>query len=294
MSTLAYYLDDFLSDLARRARPNTVRAYRSDLTQAATLLPGDLAALTLTAIEAFLVAGSAAPSTQNRRAARLARFFRWAQRQGYCATNPVALREVPRTAQRLPRPVRRESDLRALESAIAAAPDPYRLLFTLLRETGMRAGEVVGLCVGDVVLERGREGLHVREAKNHQERTVLLGADSTPKSLRLLRAWLRAHPDEPEHAPLFRSNRGTRLSYDALEYQWKKLCAKTGLVRDDGRPRYTLHQLRHTRGSELVQQGVGMEMVQRVLGHRDIRSTQGYADLEEVQLREVLERASRR
>ncbi len=63
---------------------------------------------------------------------------------------------------------------------------------------------------------------------------------------------------------------------------------------EEGRPRYTLHQLRHTRGSELVQQGVGMEMVQRVLGHRDSRSTQGYADLEEVQLREVLERASRR
>jgi integrase/recombinase XerD len=50
-----------------------------------------------------------------------------------------------------------------------------------------------------------------------------------------------------------------------------------------------LYQLRHTRGTELVEEGKPLEIVQRVLGHRDIRSTQGYADLSEAQVREVLE-----
>jgi integrase/recombinase XerD len=49
-----------------------------------------------------------------------------------------------------------------------------------------------------------------------------------------------------------------------------------------------LHQLRHTRGTELVEAGKALEIVQRVLGHRDIRSTQGYADLTEAQVRAAL------
>jgi integrase/recombinase XerD len=67
-----------------------------------------------------------------------------------------------------------------------------------------------------------------------------------------------------------------------------------GLVDDKQCIRYTLHQLRHTRGSELVRQGKPVEIVQRILGHRDIRSTQGYAELDDQQLREALERVGQR
>jgi site-specific recombinase XerD len=58
-----------------------------------------------------------------------------------------------------------------------------------------------------------------------------------------------------------------------------------GLDDDAGKPRYTLHQLRHTRATELVEQGQRIEIVQRVLGHRDPRSTQGYAELNEALMR---------
>ncbi len=90
---------------------------------------------------------------------------------------------------------------------------------TILRKTGMRAGEVRALTIGDVALVAGREALHVRDAKNRSERMVVLGPAATPKSLRGLRAHLRERKSEPPHAPLLRSNRGTRLSYDALYYQ---------------------------------------------------------------------------
>jgi site-specific recombinase XerD len=53
--------------------------------------------------------------------------------------------------------------------------------------------------------------------------------------------------------------------------------------------RCTLHQLRHTRATELLEQGQRIEIVQRVLGHRDPRSPQGYADLTERQVRAALE-----
>ncbi len=93
---------------------------------------------------------------------------------------------------------------------------------------------------------------------------------------------------------LFRSNRGTAVSYDALHYQWAKLCTVAGLIDEAGAPRYTPHQLRHTRGSDLIAQGQRIEIVQRVLGHRDIRSTLGYAELQESQVRAALEQPDRR
>jgi len=154
----------------------------------------------------------------------------------------------------------------------------------------MRVGEVLYLRWGDVILDAGREALRVREAKNGLERTVIVGPTATPRTLRGLRAARRALGRAPsDHDILFRSNRGTRVSYEAIHYQWAKLCQAAGLVDTSGGPRYTPHQLRHTGGSELIAQGQRVEIVQRVLGHRDIRSTLGYAELQEAQVRAPLE-----
>jgi integrase/recombinase XerD len=65
-----------------------------------------------------------------------------------------------------PRPIREQQEQRALDTAIGAAPQPYRLIFTVLRETGMRVGEVLELRWGDVTLDNGREAFRVRKAKN--------------------------------------------------------------------------------------------------------------------------------
>jgi integrase/recombinase XerD len=292
MTTIAAQIDRFIADVSTRQglKPNTLKAYRADLRLVAQVIQGPLNQVTREEIESFL-ATCAAASTRSRRAASLSRFFAWARRDGLCARDPTADLESVRGAQRLPRPVRPGDDLRAVERGITAAPQPYRLIFTLLRETGMRISEVLGLDVGDVTLEPGREGLHIREAKNRVERIAVLGPGATPQSMRGLRTHLKAIGAQPPHAPLFRSNRSTRLSYDGVRYQWEQICLARGLVDAEGRPRYTIHQLRHTRGSELLEQGKSLEIVQRVLGHRDIRSTQRYADLSEAQVRAALERS---
>lgn len=289
METLADLRPAFLAAMARRLRPNSLRAYKADLTIAATHLPQPIAQLTPDQVDAFLADPAVARATAGRRAATLRRFFQWAIRAGHAQRNPLDLVEPLAQERRLPRPVPAGAPRKDVAQVIAAAPQPYRLIFTLLRETGMRVSEALGLNLGDVNLEPGREGLRVREAKNKSERVVTLGPNSTPKSLRGLRAHLRELTGLPLTTPLFRSNRGTRVSYAAAQYQWAQRCARAGLVEDGGALRYTLHQLRHTRGTELLEEGKPLEIVQRVLGHRDIRSTQGYADLSEAQVRAALE-----
>ncbi len=136
--TLASELDSFLADARHRRglSENTITSYRCDLLAAATALPAPLDIIGTADIETFLVSREEKPGTTNRRIASLRRFFHWAMRQGYCDRNPVDLIETKREDEHLPRPIRSDEDLRALDVAIATAPQPYRLIFSILRETG--------------------------------------------------------------------------------------------------------------------------------------------------------------
>jgi integrase/recombinase XerD len=185
-------------------------------------------------------------------------------------------------AEHRPQPIASEAERRALDHAIAASPQPYRLIFTLLREIGMRTDEVLNLNVGDVILEPGREVLLVRDSKSGTKRMVVLTPDAMPRSLRGLRSWVRdlAEPLAPD-TPLFQSSRGNRASYDTLHRRWIQVCKQARLVDlEDGRevPRYTLHHLRHTAAAELIA-FYPEQVVRRILGHRDPRSTRRYVEI---------------
>lgn len=287
-ATLLSELDTFLGDMRDRRglASNTIASYRYDLRTAAQVLTAPLTNITHQQVEAFLSGRQERPSTTNRRVASLSRFFTWALTHGLCDQNPMVLIETKQDDVRLPRPIH-DADLPALDGAIAKAAQPYRLIFTLLRETGLRADEVLRLNVGDVSLEPSREGLLLREAKNNRERMVVLNADLMKRSLRLLRSTLRDLGPVDASMPLFRSNRGTRISYDTLYYQWHRLCAAAHLLAPAGKPCYTIHQLRHTAGTAFIRD-YPEHIVSRMLGHRDPRSTRRYTEITEDQVRAVL------
>jgi site-specific recombinase XerD len=294
-AAIADLVDLFCSHMAGKGRSaNTLRAYRSDLRDAAAWLPGPAATITTADLESYfqsLTTAGLAPKTRNRRLGTLTAFFRWMQQRELRVDNPADLLDAATEDRALPRPVVL-ADRRAIDQAIAAADERARLVLWLLRETGMRAGEALGLDVGDVDLTPGREALALRGTKTNQDRIVVLTPDSHPKSLRGLRARLKELGPAP-HQPLFVSSRKQRLDYDTLHYHWGQALIAAGLVDADGAPRYTLHQLRHTHATELLAEGVPERLVQRALGHTDPRSTQRYAQLDDAQLREALSRRRR-
>lgn len=292
--TIRSLLDAYLASLRHRGhRASTLRAYRGDLTAAATAFPQAIVDLHRGDLEAWLAEATAA-STQARRLASLRGFCAWCLAHELITRDPTLGLEARRTNKRLPRPVKGDADRRALDAAIAGYDQPYRLIFTLLRETGMRVGEVLALNAGDVTLAPGSEGLHVRDPKNRVERVVILGPNSTERSMRMLRRYLKALSDVPTTQPLFCSNRGTRLRYGTVLYHWGKLCTTVGLLDEAGAPRYTIHQLRHTTATELLENGHKVETVQRRLGHKDIRTTMGYAEVSDARVRADLEGGPRR
>jgi integrase/recombinase XerD len=282
--TIASELECFLSEIQgeQGLSANTITSYRCDLRTAAALIPAPLETISTGAIKAFLEGRNEQPGTTNRRIASLGRFFRWAISKGLTLHNPVVEVGARYHAEHRPQPIANETERRALDNAIAGSPQPYRLIFTLLREIGVRTDEVLNLNLGDVILEPGREVLLVQDGKSGTKRMVVLTSDAMPRSLRGLRTWVRELGEElPPETPLFQSSRGNRASYDTLHRRWVQVCKQARLVDfEDGKevPRYTLHHLRHTAAAELIA-FYPEQVVRRILGHRDPRSTRRYAEI---------------
>ncbi|MFV9503393.1 MAG: tyrosine-type recombinase/integrase [Oscillochloridaceae bacterium umkhey_bin13] len=282
--TIATELEAFLSDIQREHNlsSNTITSYRCDLRTAASAITQPIEAITTPDIKEFLDNREEQPGTTNRRIASLGRFFRWAIDQGLLLHNPIEQVDARYHAEHRPQPIASEAERRALDAAIANCSQPYRLIFTLLREIGVRTDEVLNLNLGDVILEPGREVLLVQDTKSGTKRMVVLTPDAMPRSLRGLRSWVRDLEEGlPPETPLFRSSRGNRASYDTLHRRWVHVCKQARLVDivDDREvPRYTLHHLRHTAAAELIA-FYPEQVVRRILGHRDPRSTRRYAEI---------------
>ncbi len=166
--------------------------------------------------------------------------------------------------------------------ALLAAPDLAswygrrdRTLLLLALQTGLRVSELIGLDCRDVVLGTGA---HVRcQGKGRKERANPLRKDS----VHALRAWLGERPGHDDQ-PLFVSNRGDRLSRDAVERIVRKhvqlASAQCPTLKSK---RVSPHVFRHTAAMELLQNGVDRAVIALWLGHESVETTYVYlhADL---------------
>lgn len=161
--------------------------------------------------------------------------------------------------------------------ALIGAADPAswsgrrdRTLLLLAVQTGLRVSELINLACGDVALG---PGAHVRcMGKGRKERSTPLRKDCA----QVLRTWLseRAGADAD---PLFLSNRGDRLSRDAVE----RIVRKHAELASNTSPtlkgkRVTPHVLRHSAAMQLLQNGVDRTVIALWLGHESVESTQRY------------------
>jgi integrase/recombinase XerD len=255
---LPRHVADFLADLEQADRsPHTLRAYAADLRHFAAHHRGALADVDAACLRAyFATLAGLAPATRARKQAALASFLGWAYRHDLIAADPMGkVARVEAILKAIPRVQRRD-----------------RLLFRLLYATGLRIGEALGVHAEDLDLTADDERLTVT-GKGGRRRTILL---DDPALVRELRAHLGAGGRDPARArgPLFRALKGGRggpLRYQSIHERWARYCAAVGVA-------CTLHQLRHSHATELVNGGVGLETIRRRLGHKHIQTTLRYAE----------------
>ena len=143
-----------------------------------------------------------------------------------------------------------------------------RAMILLLLRTGMRIGELLQTRVMDVVMEEQKILIYEGE-KNQRGRVVYFSEDAKLA----LQAWLKKRDRRVEI--LFYGYRGRALSYTAARIIFLKYLQKAGL----SHKAYTLHCLRHTYATDLINARMPMECLEKLLGHSRLEVTQRYAVL---------------
>lgn len=296
------HLDTAIEDFERHLRherglaANTVRAYVGDIRllaeHASRLGIHDVADLDLPLLRSWLAGQGTrgrARTSVARRAAGARAFTRWAHRRGWLAQDVGARLGNPKLHRLIPEVLRQDEAARLLDMAGAAAVDDDalgrrdRALLELLYGTGIRVGELVGLDLDDVDLER--RVVRVL-GKGDRERTVPFGAPAA----RAVDGWIEhgrpALAVTGSGPALFLGARGGRLDQRAA-----RTVVHLRLADVPGAPDLGPHGLRHSAATHLVEGGADLRSVQEILGHSSLSTTQLYTHVSVERLRRTFDQA---
>ncbi|WP_460459795.1 tyrosine recombinase [Angustibacter peucedani] len=295
-------VEDAVEEFGRHLRTergrsaHTERAYVTDvralLEFAAVRGATTLDALTLPLLRSWLAsltAAGKARSTVARRAAAARAFCRWATRTQRMAKDPSVRLGSPKRERHLPGVLRREQAAGLLEVAGVAADDgdPLhqrdRAALELLYASGIRVGELVGLDVDDVDLDR--RTLRV-VGKGDKQRVVPFGVPAA----RALVEWLsdgRPRLATADSGPaLLLGRRGRRADQRQVRSAVHELLRHVPDADDLGP-----HGLRHSAATHLLEGGADLRAVQELLGHATLATTQIYTHVSVERLKTTYEQA---
>jgi site-specific recombinase XerD len=196
---------------------------------------------------ADLLGAGAEPSTARARQLGVRRFSAWLEEEGEVDTDPLLGLKAPKLDAKVTESLT-ETELRRLIKACGGKEFRDRrddAIIRLMAETGMRAGELTGLTVADIDLNRGL--VTVRRGKGGKGRVAPFG-DQTARAIdRYLRA-RRTHR-LAETDTLWLGDRGKTLEYYGL---WAALKYRAQLA---GLTNFHPHLLRHTAASRWLAAG---------------------------------------
>jgi integrase/recombinase XerD len=139
----------------------------------------------------------------------------------------------------------------------------HRILLTLVYSAGLRGQEVINLKLSDIDFER--KTIHIRQSKYKKDRIVPL-SDYMAKGLRM---YIKV---ENPHLWLFNGKEPDgRYSVRGLAWVMRETIKKTSIKKD-----VTMHTLRHTYATHLLEEGLNIVTLKDLLGHAEIATTMIY------------------
>ncbi len=216
--------------------------------------------------------------SRNARLAALRSFLKYAAHYDLTAL-PVIEQALAIPMKRFDRPVLGFLSRQEMQ-AILEAPDPRtwagqrdRALFSLMYNTGARVSEVIGLHVGDVVID-GATAVHLH-GKGRKERSVPLWRSTAL----LIRGWKRRLEETGDDSFLFPSRGGERMARSNVT-QRLNLAVSAAAERHPqlGRRSISPHTIRHTTAMHLLQSGVDITVIALWLGHESPATTHMYLE----------------
>jgi len=145
----------------------------------------------------------------------------------------------------------------------------YRVCLTTIYSCGLRLSEGTHLRVEDIDSARGF--IHVRQSKGNKDRSVPL----PEKTLQLLREQWKSHRNNLWIFPSGR-NADIPLSNSSVQVAFRSALKSAGIHKNA-----TVHSLRHSWATHLLEAGINLRLIQIWLGHSSPATTSVYTHLTE-------------
>jgi integrase/recombinase XerD len=290
-------VEDFLTWLVveKGRAGSTIEAYRRDLhVYLAYLGPMRVEDVTPGTVDGFIAhlrSAGRRDSTVKRAVVAVRAMHRHLADEGVTADDPGRRTRPPRAPASLPKALPEEDVATLLDSIPGDEPVARRdrLILELLYGGGLRISEVVGLSMGDLLME---DAMVRVLGKGSKERVVPMGEHA----MRAMADWLSPGGRDAMAPPTWRrradadalllNQRGGRLTRQGAWLVLKGRAAHVGL----GEVVHP-HVLRHSCATHMVEHGADLRAVQELLGHASLTTTQIYTRVTVERLRSMYDAA---
>jgi site-specific recombinase XerD len=171
----------------------------------------------------------------------------------------------PKSEKKLPRVIDGEhikSQLYKIENT------KHRAILTLTYSVGLRVSEIVNLKIENV--DSKRMLIHIKNAKGRKDRIVPL----SQTVLELLREYFKEYKPK---VYLFNGQFGDKYSMGSCQKIYKKYIDN----------KTSIHTLRHSSFTNLLESGVDTAIIQKIAGHSSIKTTQIYLHISNKNLSKI-------
>lgn len=138
----------------------------------------------------------------------------------------------------------------------------HKTLLMLAYSSGMRIGEIINLKITDI--DSQRKQIKIEQGKGKKDRYTVLSERVLP----LLRDYYKEY--KPKHY-LFEGPKEKQYSTTSIHVILQTAVIKAGIKK-----RVTMHTLRHSFATHLLEQGTDLRYIQSLLGHENTKTTQIY------------------
>ena len=262
----------------------------------------------------FMRENNYSKATMARKLATLRSFFKFLNKRGMTANNPMLTIRTPKQEKRLPKFMTEEQVTKLLatphDSDILGARD--KAMLESLYSTGIRVSELIGLNMEDV--DFTASVVRVR-GKGRKERLSPMGPTAATAVHKYLALRTRPAADSvngtaatngsvnsslngngngtpvapipvPVSGALFVNKHGQRLSTRSVRRKLDKYLIEAGLD-----PDISPHTLRHSFATHMLNHGADLRSVQELLGHQSLSTTQVYTHLSTTMIKQVYDAA---
>ncbi len=141
----------------------------------------------------------------------------------------------------------------------------HKMILTLIYSSGLRISETIQLKIKDI--DSNRMQIRIEQSKGKKDRYTLL----SPKALNMLRKYY------VEYKPidyLFEGQDTPMYSARSIQQILKAACQKAGIKKN-----VSVHTLRHSFATHLLENGTDLRYIQLLLGHESSKTTELYTHL---------------